>query len=119
MNDIADQLISVGHSDSAIIAEWKDGLNEAWQDLLELIETRTQMLAASRELHKFFHDCKDVLGRILEKQKAISDEFGRDAGSVSALQRKHQNFVQDLLTLQSQVNTLSTLGLFYIFMLVF
>lgn len=103
VNDIADQLIAVGHSDSACIAEWKDGLNEAWQDLLELIETRTQMLAASRELHKFFHDCKDVLSRILEKQNAISDEFGRDAGSVSTLQRKHQNFVQDLLTLQSQV----------------
>ncbi|KAJ4442212.1 hypothetical protein ANN_12078 [Periplaneta americana] len=103
VNGIADQLISAGHSDSATIAEWKDGLNEAWQDLLELIETRTQMLAASRELHKFFHDCKDVLGRILEKQHSMSDELGRDAGSVSALQRKHQNFLQDLLTLQSQV----------------
>lgn len=64
-----------------------------------------QMLAASRELHKFFHDCKDVLGRILEKQHSMSDELGRDAGSVSALQRKHQNFLQDLLTLQSQVST--------------
>lgn len=103
VNSIADQLIAAGHSDSACVAEWKDGLNEAWQDLLELIETRTQMLAASRELHKFFHDCKDVLGRIHEKRKGISDEYGRDAGSVSALQRKHQNFVQDLVTLQSQV----------------
>ncbi|PSN56235.1 Spectrin beta chain [Blattella germanica] len=103
VNGIADQLISAGHSDSATIAEWKDGLNEAWQDLLELIETRTQMLAASRELHKFFHDCKDVLGRILEKQHSMSDELGRDAGSVSALQRKHQNFLQDLVTLQLQV----------------
>lgn len=103
VNGIADQLISAGHSDSATIAEWKDGLNEAWQDLLELIETRTQMLAASRELHKYFHDCKDVLGRILEKQHSMSDELGRDAGSVSALQRKHQNFLQDLLSLQSQV----------------
>ncbi|XP_076252536.1 spectrin beta chain isoform X3 [Rhynchophorus ferrugineus] len=103
VNDIADSLIAAGHSDSATIAEWKDGLNEAWQDLLELIETRTQMLAASRELHKFFHDCKDVLSRILEKQVAMSDELGRDAGSVSALQRKHQNFLQDLQTLQSQV----------------
>lgn len=102
-NEIADQLIAAGHSDAATIAEWKDGLNEAWQDLLELIETRTQMLAASRELHKFFHDCKDVLSRILEKQVAMSDELGRDAGSVSALQRKHQNFIQDLQTLQSQV----------------
>jgi spectrin beta len=44
VNGIADQLISASHSDSATIAEWKDGLNEAWQDLLELIETRTQVL---------------------------------------------------------------------------
>lgn len=102
-NGIADDLIHAGHSDSAVIAEWKDSLNESWQDLLELIETRTQMLAASRELHKFFHDCKDVLSRILEKQHGVSDELGRDAGSVSALQRKHQNFIQDLMTLQSQV----------------
>lgn len=65
---------------------------------------RTQMLQASRELHKFFHDCKDVLGRILEKHHSMSDELGRDAGSVSALQRKHQTFLQDLMTLQSQVN---------------
>jgi spectrin beta len=43
VNGIADQLIDAGHSDSATIAEWKDGLNEAWQDLLELIETRTQV----------------------------------------------------------------------------
>lgn len=40
VNQIADQLISAGHSDSAAIAEWKDELTEAWQDLLELIETR-------------------------------------------------------------------------------
>lgn len=102
-NGIADELIHAGHSDSATIAEWKDGLNESWQDLLELIDTRTQMLAASRELHKFFHDCKDVLGRIIEKQHGVSDELGRDAGSVSTLQRKHHNFIQDLMTLYSQV----------------
>ena len=103
VNEIADYLILKGHSDAATIAEQKDGLNEAWQDLLELIETRTQMLDASRELHEFFHDCKDVLSRILEKQNTIFDELGRDAGSVSALQRKHTNFIQDLSTLQTQV----------------
>lgn len=102
-NGIADDLIHAGHSDSALIAEWKDNLNESWQDLLELIETRKQMLVASRELHKFFHDCKDVLSRILEKQHGVSDELGRDAGSVSTLQRKHNSFIQDLMTLYSQV----------------
>lgn len=43
VNAMADQLISNGHKDSAAIAEQKDGLNESWQDLLELIDTRTQV----------------------------------------------------------------------------
>ena len=64
VNEICDQLIGAGHSDAATIAEWKDQINEAWADLLELIDTRTQMLAASWELHRFFHDCKETLDRI-------------------------------------------------------
>ena len=106
VNEIADSLISVGHTDAATIAQWKDSLNDAWADLGELIDTRNQMLEASRELHKYFHDCKDVLSRILEKQNSMSDELGRDGATVSMLQRKHQNFLQDLSTLQSQVTAI-------------
>merc|ERR1719400_778341 len=106
VNEIADSLISVGHTDAATIAQWKDSLNDAWADLGELIDTRNQMLEASRELHKYFHDCKDVLSRILEKQNSMSDELGRDGATVSMLQRKHQNFLQDLSTLQSQVSAI-------------
>merc|ERR1719225_600138 len=103
VNEIADSLIGSGHTDAATIAQWKDGLNDSWADLGELIDTRTQMLEASRELHKYFHDCKDVLGRILEKKNSMPDELGRDGGSVSALQRKHANFIQDLQGLENQV----------------
>merc|ERR1740128_526371 len=106
VNEIADSLISVGHTDAATIAQWKDSLNDAWADLGELIDTRSQMLQASQELHKYFHDCKDVLSRILEKQNSMSDELGRDGASVSALQRKHQNFLQDLASLQTQVEAI-------------
>eukprot|EP00095_Tigriopus_kingsejongensis_P000631 maker-scaffold275_size226830-snap-gene-1.25 protein:Tk00631 transcript:maker-scaffold275_size226830-snap-gene-1.25-mRNA-1 annotation:"spectrin beta chain" len=105
-NEIADSLITSGHTDAATIAQWKDSLNDAWADLGELIETRTQMLEASRELHKYFHDCKDVLGRILEKQHSMPDDLGRDAGGVSSLTRKHQNFVQDLQGLEGQVKAI-------------
>ena len=59
-NDIADALIMAGHNDAALIAEWKDNLNDAWADLGELIETRKMLLSASWELHKFFYDCKEV-----------------------------------------------------------
>ena len=106
VNEIADSLITAGHTDAATIAQWKDALNDAWADLGELIDTRTQMLEASRELHKYFHDCKDVLGRILEKQHSMSDELGRDAGGVSGLLRKHQNFVQDVQSLDGQVKAI-------------
>ena len=43
VNAIADQLIGSGHSDAAVIAEWKTGLNEAWANLLELLETRKKV----------------------------------------------------------------------------
>lgn len=105
-NESADQLISSGHSDAATIAQWKDQLNEAWTDLLELMETRTQMLLASFQLHKFFNDCKDVYQRIIEKQNAMSDELGRDAQSVSALQRKHTSYEHDLQTLATAVQSI-------------
>ncbi|XP_056020670.1 spectrin beta chain-like isoform X13 [Ostrea edulis] len=105
-NENCDALIMADHSDSAQIAEWKDNLNEAWNDLLELMETRTQMLQSSWELHKFYHDCKDILERILEKKNYIPDDLGRDAQSVAALQRKHNNFENDLVTLGVQVQAI-------------
>lgn len=105
-NESADALIEAGHMDSAAIAELKDSLNDAYADLLELMQTRVQMLQASHRLHKFFHDCKDVYSRIIEKQNSMSDELGRDAQSVTALQRKHANFENDLLTLSTAVSSI-------------
>ena len=83
VNDICDQLIAAGHSDAATIAEWKDGINEAWTDLLELIDTRTQALAASWELHKFFHDCKETLLRIHVRLSVFLPSFWLYFGCVS------------------------------------
>nr|KAF6308509.1 spectrin beta, non-erythrocytic 1 [Myotis myotis] len=82
VNHMADELINSGHSDAATIAEWKDGLNEAWADLLELIDTRTQILAASYELHKFYHDAKEIFGRIQDKHKKLPEELGRDQNTL-------------------------------------
>lgn len=102
-NESADRQINSGHIDSAAIAELKDNLNDSYADLLELMETRKQMLTSSWELHKFFHDCKDILGRIGEKSNSMSEELGRDAVSVSNLLRKHGNFEHDLQTLKGAV----------------
>ena len=41
-----------GHSESATMAEWKDSVNDNWADLLELMDTRAQLLTASYQLLK-------------------------------------------------------------------
>ncbi|XP_076146024.1 spectrin beta chain, non-erythrocytic 1 isoform X3 [Alosa pseudoharengus] len=106
VNRMADELINAGHTDAATVAEWKDGLNEAWADLLELIDTRTQILAASYELHKFYHDAKEILGRVLDKHKRLPEELGRDQNTVETLQRMHTAFEHDIQALGTQVKQL-------------
>ncbi|XP_064407877.1 spectrin beta chain, non-erythrocytic 1 isoform X2 [Latimeria chalumnae] len=103
VNLMADDLIASGHSENATIAEWKDGLNEAWADLLELIDTRTQMLAASYELHRFYHDAKETLEQIQEKQKQLPDEMGRDLNTVETMHRMHTTYEHDIQALSAQV----------------
>ena len=104
VTQIANALIDSGHADSSIIAQWNENLNSAWEDLLELIRTRTHLLQASWELQKFFSDCKEVLSHIDEKKACIPDETGRDAQSVAQLQRRHVTFEEnDLITLGLKV----------------
>ncbi|MGH0151911.1 UNVERIFIED_CONTAM: hypothetical protein FKN15_020718 [Acipenser sinensis] len=108
VNQMADELIDYGHADAATIAEWKDGVNEAWADLLELMETRAQMLAASHQLHKFFDDCREVLSQIEDKQKRLPEVRARQGGSAntSSLQRLMHSFERDIQQLVTQVRQL-------------
>ncbi|XP_031712808.1 spectrin family protein isoform X2 [Anarrhichthys ocellatus] len=104
VNGLADDLIESGHPENASVAEWKDGLNEAWADLLELIDTRTQMLAASYELHRFHQDAMEVLGRMKEKREGLPSDLGRDLNTVQHLHRQHNTFENDIQALSGQVN---------------
>ncbi|XP_009465027.1 PREDICTED: spectrin beta chain, non-erythrocytic 2-like, partial [Nipponia nippon] len=103
VNGLADTLIAAGHSENATVAEWKDGLNEAWADLLELIDTRSQMLAASYELHRFYHDARETLAQVQHKQKQLPDEVGRDLNTAEAMQRMHTTYEHDIQALSAQV----------------
>uniref|UniRef100_UPI00398E47AA spectrin beta chain, non-erythrocytic 1-like n=1 Tax=Pristiophorus japonicus TaxID=55135 RepID=UPI00398E47AA len=102
INQMVDELIDYGHTDAATIAEWKDGVGEAWADLLELIETRAQMLSASQELHKFFTDCKEVVVHIEEKHKQLPNVAVGDSSSTFTLQRMLSSFEHDIQVLVTQ-----------------
>uniref|UniRef100_A0A3Q3LRT5 Spectrin beta chain n=1 Tax=Labrus bergylta TaxID=56723 RepID=A0A3Q3LRT5_9LABR len=108
VNQMVDELIDYGHSEAATIAEWKDGVNEAWADLLELMETRAQMLAASHQLHKFFSDCREVLTQIEDKHQRLPEVRARQGSTAntSTLQRLLHSFEQDIQLLVTQVRQL-------------
>ncbi|XP_046899336.1 spectrin beta chain, non-erythrocytic 4 [Hypomesus transpacificus] len=108
VNKMVNEMIDCGHADAATIAEWKDGLNESWADLLELMETRGQMLAASHQLHKFFTDCKEVLAQIAGKRRQLPEVRACQASiaNPATLQRLMHSFEHALQLLVSQVRHL-------------
>lgn len=102
-NALANGLIAGGHAARATVAEWKDSLNEAWADLLELLDTRGQVLAAAYELQRFLHGARQALARVQHKQQQLPDATGRDLNAAEALQRRHCAYEHDIQALSAQV----------------
>uniref|UniRef100_A0A8C6Q8P3 Spectrin beta chain n=1 Tax=Nothobranchius furzeri TaxID=105023 RepID=A0A8C6Q8P3_NOTFU len=103
VNQTIDELIEGGHSEAAALAEWKDGINESWADLLELIDTRSQLLTASYELLKYFDDGKELVTQIQEKQKELPEDVGEDFSKAESFHRMHAAFERDITALGKQV----------------
>ncbi|XP_028856449.1 spectrin beta chain, erythrocytic-like [Denticeps clupeoides] len=103
VNQIIDELIAGGHSESATLAEWKDGVNESWADLLELIDTRAQLLTASYDLLKYFEDGKDLVVQIQEKQNELPEDVGDDFSKAESFHRMHGAFERAISSLGKQV----------------
>ncbi|CAJ0955136.1 unnamed protein product [Ranitomeya imitator] len=103
VNILIEELIDAGHTEAATIAEWKDNLNESWADLLELIDTRVQLLSASYDLHKYFYDGTEILCMIDEKHKELPEELGGDVHTAETLHRVHTDFERSIHFIGSQV----------------
>uniref|UniRef100_A0A5K3EXK4 PH domain-containing protein n=1 Tax=Mesocestoides corti TaxID=53468 RepID=A0A5K3EXK4_MESCO len=96
-----DQLIARGHRNRNEIALGKDQLNEGWADLIEMIDTRKQLLRSSIEMHRFVSDTQYLEAQIhdcyqhMPIEPTIDMVIGRDTpnvkatGGIASLQRKH------------------------------
>lgn len=75
----------------------------AWQLLLEHVETRDRKLHGAGELHRFNRDVEEALSRIQEKYTSIPEDLGRDLKTVQSYIKKHEGFESDLVPLEAQV----------------
>uniref|UniRef100_A0A8C7L7Q3 Spectrin beta, erythrocytic n=1 Tax=Oncorhynchus kisutch TaxID=8019 RepID=A0A8C7L7Q3_ONCKI len=107
VNQTIDELIKAGHTEAAAMADWRDSVNESWADLLELIDTRVQLLQASHDLqsaHKwYFDDGKELVSQIQEKLNEIPADLGEDFSKADTFHRMHAAFERDISALGKQV----------------
>ncbi|XP_077645760.1 spectrin beta chain, non-erythrocytic 2 [Lonchura striata] len=102
-NAAAAALISGGHPERAAVAQWQAALNEAWAELLELVATRAQELAAAHDLQRFRRDARQVLAQLRAKARQLPEELGRDLRAAEGLERQHRAFEHDVQALSAQV----------------
>ncbi|KAK7904446.1 hypothetical protein WMY93_017053 [Mugilogobius chulae] len=108
VNQTIDELIEGGHSEAATMAEWKDGINESWADLLELIDTRGQLLTPPTNCSSetniiYFDDGKELVAQIYEKQTELPEDVGDDFSKAESFHRVHGAFERDITALGKQV----------------
>lgn len=75
--------------------------------LQDQISLRKKRLASAAEIHRFNRDMNELISRIQEKDANLTlDDLGRDLASAEALQRKHEVFQRELVSVKKQMNDL-------------
>nr|CDS27545.1 spectrin beta chain [Hymenolepis microstoma] len=113
-----DQMILRGHRNRSDIALAKDGLNEDYADLLEMLTTRSQLLKSSLTLHRFFYDTQYLEKQIencyqyLPTEPTIEMVTGRsksdDHKGIANLRRKEAGLAMRLSHINAKCEALST-----------
>ena len=69
----SEKIIERGHSHSHKVETWRATIDEMWDDLLELMETRKQMLESAYRRHKYTNDAKELLDRLDQKSVQLGE----------------------------------------------
>ncbi|KAL5109500.1 hypothetical protein TcWFU_009757 [Taenia crassiceps] len=114
-----DQIIAKGHKNRSEIALARDGLNEDWVDLLEMITTRGQLLKSALTLYRFFSDAQYLEKQIEEFYQYLPEEptvemvtdqstsIGGRSGGIASLLRRQAGLQQRLSHLNSSCAALA------------
>lgn len=83
-------------------------LNQQWDTLVQATTSRKHQLEGAFSVQTFNRAADETKLWMNEKITTLqADDYGRDLGSVQALQRKHEGFETDLVAIEEKVYNLS------------
>uniref|UniRef100_A0A8C0BAD1 Calponin-homology (CH) domain-containing protein n=1 Tax=Buteo japonicus TaxID=224669 RepID=A0A8C0BAD1_9AVES len=103
---LADNLLNCGHSESREIRQKQKELRNSWEELLEITRLRGERLRDAEEIHKCYQDLTDALAHIKEKSKSIPDDVAKDMRGVQTQLRNHVALEHELSGNEQQLQEL-------------
>ncbi|NWZ04188.1 SPTN5 protein, partial [Agelaius phoeniceus] len=103
---LADNLLSQGYSESWEIRQMQKQLRNSWEELLEMTRSRGEQLRDAEAIHKRYQDLTDALAHIEEKSKSIPDDIAKDMRGVQTQLRNHVALEHELSGNEQQLQEL-------------
>ncbi|KAM6274075.1 spectrin beta chain, non-erythrocytic 5 [Porphyrio hochstetteri] len=103
---LADNLLNGGHSESREIRQKQKELRNSWEELLEITKLRGERLRDAEAIHKCYQDLTDALAHIEEKSKRIPDDVAKDMRGVQTQLRNHVALEHELSGNEQQLQEL-------------
>lgn len=103
---LAENLLNAGHSESREIRQKQKDLRNSWEELLEITRLRGERLKDAEVIHKCYQDLTDALAHIEEKSKSIPDDVAKDMRGVQTQLRNHVALEHELLGNEQQLQDL-------------
>ncbi|NXE64048.1 SPTN5 protein, partial [Calcarius ornatus] len=103
---LADNFLSQGYSESWEIRQMQKQLRNSWEELLEMTRSRGEQLRDAEAIHKCYQDLTDALAHIEEKSKSIPDDVAKDMRGVQTQLRNHVALEHELSGNEQQLQEL-------------
>ncbi|NXU59728.1 SPTN5 protein, partial [Turnix velox] len=103
---LAENLLNSGHSESREIRQRQKELRNSWEELLEITRVRGVHLRDAEAIHKCYQDLTDALAHIEEKSKSIPDDIAKDMRGVETQLRNHVALEHELSGNEQQLQEL-------------
>ncbi|XP_070576983.1 spectrin beta chain, non-erythrocytic 5-like isoform X4 [Ptychodera flava] len=111
LKELSNGLVSREHFESKDIIQKQNEVEASYAELIALSTTRRAILMEHRKLYQFYREADEVESWMKEKEGvASSEDYGKDLEHVEMLQKKFEDFAQDLSSNAGRITVVNEMG---------